>query len=126
MVSPKAVQNYPEICRTREMKILAKWLVPGASGTVVSLAGAGRNNLLNFLCYRPGVLRDLYLGADTINIIVIPVDLSNLPENSPVTMYRVILRAFYWQRHRLPNSLQNSVVALYTENHVTRDPFWHK
>ncbi len=123
MVSPKAIQNYPEAYRAQEMETVSKWLVSGASGTVVSLAGAGRNNLLNFLSYRPDVLHNLYLDADAKNITVIPVDLSNLPENSPVTMYRVILRAFYWQRHRLPNPLQETVVALYSEYRATRDPF---
>ncbi|KAA3653843.1 MAG: winged helix family transcriptional regulator [Chloroflexi bacterium] len=123
MVSPKAVQNYPETYRSREVNILSKWLLSGISGTVISLPGAGRNNLLNFLCYRPDVLQVHYLEAEATRIVVVPVDLSNLPENSPVTMYRAILRAFYWQRHRLPSHLQDHVTSIYAENRGTRDPF---
>ncbi|NJN98275.1 MAG: hypothetical protein HC875_31405 [Anaerolineales bacterium] len=123
MNTPKAIQNFPKTYRAKEMRILAQWLRAGESGSVVGLPGCGRNNLLNFLCYRPDVLRGEYLGSEADQIVVIPVDLSHLPTNDAATLYRVILRAFYWLRQQLPDTLQERVTALYLENRATQDPF---
>jgi hypothetical protein len=119
----RAIQNFPKSYRAKEMQILVQWLRSGESGSVVGVPGCGRNNLLNFLCNRPDVLRDEYLGSEADSIVIIPVDLIHLPNNEAVTLYRVILRAFYWLRHRLPDPLKEPVTSLYLENRATQDPF---
>lgn len=123
MIVPKAIQNFPKTYRPKEMRVLAHWLRAGDSGAVIGLAGCGLTNLLNFLCYRPDVLRDEYLGAEANKVTVIPVDLNHLPTNDIATLYRVFLRAFYWVERRLPDNLRKAVTALYLEYRATSDPF---
>jgi hypothetical protein len=50
------------------------------SGAVVGLAGAGKSNLLGFLCGRPEVVRS-YL-APPASVVLVPADLNNLPDGA--------------------------------------------
>jgi DNA-binding winged helix-turn-helix (wHTH) protein len=111
--------------RAREMKILANWIAAGESGSVVGLAGCGRTNLLEFLCYRPDVLQG-YLLSQISPVVLIPIDLNNLPANDPATLYRTILRAFYQMRDRFASiapAFPQTVTDLYLENRAVQDPF---
>ncbi|MCP4515483.1 MAG: AAA family ATPase, partial [Delftia sp.] len=94
----------------------------GQSGSVVGLAGAGKSNLLGFLCHRPEALRS-YLPPQADPVALIPVDLNNLPSNTLATFYRVILRSFYEVRDRFDQALQQTIADIYQENRAMRDPF---
>jgi DNA-binding response OmpR family regulator len=118
----RAWKAYAPTYRTREMQILTNWMLAGASGTVVGLAGSGRSNFLGFFGHRPDVVQS-YLPPQADPVAVIPVDLNDLPSNTLATLYRVILRSFYTAREHLDAALQQRVAALYLENRATRDPF---
>ncbi|MCB0166740.1 MAG: winged helix-turn-helix domain-containing protein [Anaerolineae bacterium] len=118
----RAIENIPVTYRAKEMGRVCHWLRAGESGSVVGLSGCGQNNFLNFLCHRPDALRP-YLGDEADQMAVIPVDLNHLPTNDTVTLYLVILRAFYWVSDRLPSSLREAVTELYREHRATQNPF---
>ena len=119
---PRRLSQYPESYRAKEMQVIADWLLAGESGSVVGLPGCGRTNLLEFLCHRPEILaRYLPDAADAVALI--PVDLNHLPANDSATLYRVLLRAFYWVRERFNPNVKERIARLYIENRATQDPF---
>ncbi len=122
MASSRSWKAYAPAYRAKEMKTLAAWILAGQSGSVVGLAGAGKSNLLGFLCHRPEVLQS-YLPPQAGPVALIPVDLNNLPSNTLSTFYRVILRSFYEIRDRFEQALQQSISDIYLENRAARDPF---
>ncbi len=116
--------NYPFTYRTREMKIVTAWFLAGESGSVVGLPGCGRSNLLGFLCNRPDALQ-FYLQDQSQSIMLIPIDLDNLPAYNLATLYRVFLRAFYQLRDHFTEveSLPQTITNLYQEHKAEKDPF---
>jgi len=122
MTSIRSWRVYPLSYRAEEMKTLADWILAGQSGSVIGLAGAGKSNLLGFLCHRPEALQS-YLPSQAVSAALIPVDLNNLSSNSLATFYRVILRSFYEVRDRFEQTLWRTITELYQENRATRDPF---
>jgi hypothetical protein len=122
MASTRSWQAYQPTYRAEQVKTLAGWILTGVSGTVVGLAGAGKSNLLGFLCHRPEVLQS-YLPPDAGPVALVPVDLNNLPSNALATFYRVILRSFYETRDRFDPALRQAISDLYQENRAARDPF---
>jgi DNA-binding winged helix-turn-helix (wHTH) protein len=122
MKSIRSWQAYQPAYRAEQMEILASWILAGQSGSVIGLAGAGKSNLLGFLCHRPEALRS-YLPTESTSVALIPVDLNNLPSNTLSTFYRVILRSFFEVRSRFDQALQQTIIELHHENRATRDPF---
>jgi hypothetical protein len=122
MTISRSWKAYRLTYRAEQMKTLAGWILAGVSGSVVGLAGAGKSNLLGFLCHRPEALQS-YLPSQADPVASIPVDLNNLPSNTLATFYRVILRSFYEVRDRFDLTLQQTIADLYRENRVARDPF---
>ena len=101
------------------MAVLASWIQAGEGGSVIGLAGAGKSNLLGFLCNRPEVLRS-YLPDGVPPIALVWVDLNSLPASGgadvEASLYRVVLRALYEARAQLSSvehSLPESVRAVY-------------
>jgi hypothetical protein len=117
-----SIIKHPSTYRAKEMKTLAQWILAGESGSVVGLAGCGRSNLLKFLCDRPDILQS-YLPDKADPIALIPIDLNNLPADDISTIYRVILRAFYWVRDRFEPEIEEIITTFYLENKNTSDPF---
>lgn len=115
-------QEHPVTYRAPQMSLLAKWIDARLSGSVVGWRGSGRSNLLGFLCHRPEVLRS-YLTCPERVVILVPVDLNNLPARTLSAFYRVILRAFYEIRHRLPSDLQAPVAELFQAHRAATDAF---
>jgi hypothetical protein len=113
---------YPNTYCAAEMQQLARWIQTNSSGSVVGLAGAGKSNLLGFLCHRPDALQN-YLAPSDKSVALIPVDLNNLPANNLATLYRVILRSFYEVQHQFETPLQETITALYHDHRSTRDAF---
>jgi hypothetical protein len=122
MASSRSWKAYRPSYRAREMQILADWVWAGQSGSVIGLAGAGKSNLLGFLCHRPEVFQS-YFSPQADPVALIPVDLNNLPSDTLATFYRVILRSFYEVCDRFDQPLQQAATDLYLENRTTRDPF---
>lgn len=122
MAEKRTWKAYPDSYRAEEMKTIAQWIAAGESGSIVGLAGCGRSNLLGFLCHRPEVLQK-YLSAQADPVVIIPVDLNNLPAHDVSTLYRTILHAFYWFRDNFDTGLQQAVTQLYLENRAVQDPF---
>lgn len=120
MATPR--QEKPVDYRQKEMEILAEWILAGESGSVVGLAGCGRSNLLDFLSHRSEVLAT-YLPDDAGSVEVIPIDLNDLPANDSSTLYRLILRSFYWERERFGQHIRDTISRLYQENRTSPDPF---
>jgi len=123
MMTPRRLSQFPEYYRAKEMQVIADWLLAGESGSVVGLPGCGRSNLLEFLCHRPDILSKSYLPKAADPIALIPVDLNHLPANNSATLYRVLLRAFYWVRERFNANVKERIARLYLENRATLDPF---
>lgn len=122
MIANRTWLSYPPSYRAREMKRLAGWISSWESGSVVGLPGIGRSNLLGFLCYRPEVIQN-YLPPQANSVILISVDLNNLPANNLATLYRVILRAFYRVCGQFDQTLQQNITTIYQENRTEQDPF---
>lgn len=115
-------QEHPATYRAPQMGLLAQWIDARLSGSVVGWRGSGRSNLLGFLCHRPEVLRT-YLAHPERVVILVPVDLNNLPARTLSAFYRVVLRAFYELRHRLPPDLQTPAAELFQAHRAATDPF---
>lgn len=113
---------YPATYRAREVEILAGWLAAGESGSVVGLPGSGRSNLLGFLCHRPEVIQ-AYLPFQSGSLALVPVDINNLPAHNLATLYRVIIRSFYWMREQFNEPFSHKISQVYQETRVERDPF---
>lgn len=123
MMTPHRLSQYPDSYRAKEMQVIADWVLAGESGSVVGLPGCGRSNFLDFLCHRPDILSKKYLPDAADAVALIPVDLNHLPANNSATLYRVLLRAFYWVRERFNSNVKERIARLYIENRATRDPF---
>jgi hypothetical protein len=106
--------------RSREMTILSGWIRRGLSGTVVGLPGAGKSNLIGFLCHRPDVLPS-YLS--NLPVIIVPIDLNNMPAYDQATFYRVILRAFFEVQERFETSQQQLITERYRTHQAITDVF---
>jgi len=102
--------------------VLAQWVQAGVSGALVGLPGAGKSNLLGFFCHRPDVVAQL-IEMPASALLIIPIDLNNLPDTSLATFYRVILRAFHEVSHHGENEWQQTVAAIYQANMAVTDPF---
>lgn len=113
---------YPATYRAAELRILADWIAAGESGSVVGLAGCGRSNLLGFLCRRADVLKRL-LPEQADEVVLIPVEIYNLPANDLSNLYRTILHAAYWIRERFEPTLAQAITDLYLENRAIQDAF---
>jgi hypothetical protein len=113
---------YPPTYREKEIHILAGWIAAGESGSVVGLPGSGRSNLLGFLCHQPEVIC-AYLPIQAGLLALIPVDINNLPANNLSTLYRVIIRSFYWVRDQFAEPLQQKICDVYQATQFERDPF---
>ncbi|MBE7471840.1 MAG: hypothetical protein DPW09_13340 [Anaerolineae bacterium] len=118
----RAWSNYPADYRAKELRLLADWISTGESGAVVGLSGAGRANLLGFLCHRPEVVAG-YLRPGAGPIALIPLDLNNLPATDLSTLYRVLIRAFYRVRAGFEPGLAEEIAALYRHSQAETDPF---
>lgn len=118
-------QQLPASYRSQEVTRIAEWIRSGRSGCVVGLTESGRSNLLTFLTHRSEVLQaSLSTGNPTAaNIVLIPVDIYNLPANDLSSLYRTILHAFYWARERIDPELHRYATELYMENRHIQDPF---
>ncbi|MCB0213132.1 MAG: ATP-binding protein, partial [Anaerolineae bacterium] len=122
MPKPRIWELFPDSYRSEQMQQLAKWIHAGENCSVIGLAGCGRSNLLQFLCYRPEVLQS-YLPTEHNPIIAILVDLNDLPATDPTTLYLVILREFYWARNRFSETLKTAITSLFTEYRATENAF---
>lgn len=114
-------EKLPESYRRDEVAQVAEWIRSGESGCVVGLPESGRSNLLTFLSHRHDVLQH-HLGAGE-RVVLIPVDIYNLPANDLSSLYRTILHAFYWARDRIEPELHRYATELYLENRHIQDPF---
>lgn len=115
-------QDYPDTYRAEEIATLVKWIVVGASGSVLGLRGIGRSNLLGFLCHRPDVLQR-QLAPLGVVVALVPVDLGNLPSKKLADLYRVILRGFYEMSDRFGEDLPTVIEQIYREYCTLTDPF---
>lgn len=122
MITSRSWTQYPQTYRSHEMEILSNWMIRGVSGSVMGLTGAGKSNLLGFMCHRPDVIQ-MMLAGSLIQVTLVPIDLNNLPDGTIATFYRVILRAFYEIRSKLSQSLHQAVTSTYLANQAVRDPF---
>lgn len=125
MGSRRAWDAYPPTYRPHEMKTLARWIRAGESGSIVGLAGAGKSNLLGFLCHRPQIMAQRYLQG-ALKIVLVWVDLNNLTGYDLATFFRVILRSLYEasaQLARMSESLPGLVQGLYRKVEDKTDPF---
>jgi hypothetical protein len=114
--------SYPPTYRTSELRTLTGWIASGVSGSVVGLIGCGRSNLLRFLCESPTALQR-YLPGMSESLVLVPVDLYDMPSDNLADLYRTILHAFYWGRARLAPPLAQLAADLYAEHRAIVDPF---
>lgn len=113
---------FPATYRAREVKMMADWIRAGESGSLIGLAGAGKSNLLGFLCHQPEALAG-YLGVDNSKLALIHVDLNNLPANDLATLFRVILRSLYEAGSSVPAGLRDDIETRYRKVEDKIDPF---
>jgi len=115
-------QKFPRHYRTREMQTLAHWIAAGISGAVVGLPGVGKSNLLSFLCQRPEALHS-YLPAEIETVVLVPVALNGLLENTVSALHRLFVRAFYERRRHFSPALQTMIGAAYQIVSTNHDAF---
>ena len=125
MPESRAWVAYKPTYRAKEIEILAGWILAGESGCVVGLTGSGKSNLLGFLCHRPEVMQP-YLPANGHKLVLVQVDLNNLPGGDLTTFYQVILRALYESRAQFATikpSLATTIETLYHKVEDALHPF---
>lgn len=108
--------------REELVQTVAQWIIRQKSGVLVGLSGAGKSNFVQFLCEEREHIRP-YFPPHLPNIALVPVDLNNLVDFSLATLYRVILRAFYYHRAYFPQNIVELVIRFYEEVKVVQDPF---
>lgn len=114
--------HYPDTYRSEAVKTVAGWLAAGESGVIAGLSGTGKAAFLSFLNHRPDVL-NTFFSAHSYQVVLVPVDLINLPDSSLATLYRTILRSFYEVRHRFDSEQQTIIGDLYRKTEAARDAF---
>lgn len=117
--------NYPTDYRAKEVATIARWIRAGESGSVIGFGGVGKSNFLGFLCQRTEALAKQIDSAER-NLVLVLVDLNNLPNDDLSTFYRVILRSLYeaqLQRSPLDSNLVEMVERLYRKVEEKTDPF---
>ncbi len=114
--------TYSPTYRTKEIKLLARWIHAGKSGTVVGLPGCGRSNLLGYLCHRPDILAQ-YLPSNRLPVVLIPIDFRDFIGHNISVLYRLLLRAFDQIRHHLPSILAEYIRTAF-EAHKTEQDFF--
>lgn len=122
MLSTRSWVTYPLTYRAKEIATLAAWLQAGASGAVVGPAGAGKSNLLGFLCHRPDALA-AHLPPQVGPVNPLLIDLNSLPVADQGMLYRLVLRSFYEARTRFDSPLPEAIDRFYQQNRAERDPF---
>ena len=108
--------------REEAVEQIAQWVLRQKSGVVVGLAGAGKSNFVQFICEESEQVRK-HLPSHLPAVAFVPIDLNNLVDLSLSTLYRVILRAFYYHRAYFPKTLVESVVRQYEAVRDIQDPF---
>jgi DNA-binding winged helix-turn-helix (wHTH) protein len=108
--------------RASEMRVLASWIASGASGAVVGLVGSGRSNLLKYLCEHPAALNEYQPALDK-RVVLVAVDLYDLPSMNLADLYRTMLHAFYWIRADLAPHSGQTATDLYLEHRASNDAF---
>lgn len=116
------LSRYSSTYRQVEMKTIAGWIEAGESGAVVGLAGAGKSNLLKFLCAHPESLSQ-YITVSNQTIVAVPVDLNNLPAYDVSTFYRLMLRSFFEAKAAFAENMQEAITNFYRQNQREQDPF---
>ncbi len=122
MTSKRAWETYPSTYRAREIKTLAGWIRAGESSSIVGPAGAGKSNLLGFLCHQPEVIAKQLPFKSAL----VRVDLNNLPDRRLSTFYRIILRSLHEAQDQLAvtgDRLPVDVETLYRKIEDKTDPF---
>lgn len=120
--TPKWQLLSPNYCQETVAEI-ASWIAVGESGAVLGLPGMGKATLLNYLSYHPLALKP-YLGDISDSIILVAVDLNNLPNSQLATFYRTVLRSFYEAGQRFQKTLQQKIAEVYNRHAQTEDAFW--
>jgi len=116
---------YPPTYRAREIALLADWLLAGESGSIIGLAGSGKSNLLGFLGHWPEALQS-YWRDRPFKLLLVQVDLNDLPGNDLASLYRLILRSLYESRRGLATfepALVTAVETLYRKVEDKPDSF---
>jgi DNA-binding winged helix-turn-helix (wHTH) protein len=62
-------------------------------------------------------------GLDGRSVLLVPVDLNDLPDTHISTLYRMILRSFYEVRWQLGEALQETLSERYRQHRTMTDPF---
>ncbi|GJM41891.1 MAG: hypothetical protein DHS20C20_21730 [Ardenticatenaceae bacterium] len=87
---------------------------------MVGLAGAGKSNLLAYLSRYP---ERLVPQGDTAPTVLVTIDLNDLVDRQPTTLYRLILRGCWQQRHRFAEPIVPLIEQLFEEYKGTNDLF---
>jgi len=116
------LQRYPPDYRSHEMQFIANWMKEGISGCVVGLPGTGRSTFLRLISTRPDALKP-YLQELPYSVHLVPIDLNILPDLTPATFYRTLLRAFYRARQQFSSEIAEKITSIYQRHSQTRDPF---
>lgn len=103
--------------RQETIACLRQWLAMRASVSLVGLPGAGKSNLLQYLAQHPESLNSQAAA------VLVPLDLNHLVDGRPSTLYRLVLRACYQVRARLPQEVAELCSRLYDSHKATTDLF---
>lgn len=116
---------YPLTFRSAVLKEVSAWIDGVESGSIVGLGGAGKSNLLGLITYHPELITQ-YMTKSSSKLMLVSVDLNNLPTNDLATFYRTLLRSLYeageqWARVDFP--MVHQVEKLYRQVLRDTDPF---
>ncbi|MCB9009474.1 MAG: winged helix-turn-helix domain-containing protein [Ardenticatenaceae bacterium] len=106
--------------RQELLDCLRRLLAMRTSGALVGLAGSGKSNLLLYLSRSPELMGQEGQSAFTV---LVTVDLNYLVDRQPTTLYRLILRGCWHQRHRFSQAVASLIEQLYDEYKHTTDLF---
>ena len=106
--------------RKEEVACLSRLFTMGSSGAVVGLAGAGKSNLLNYISLFP---ERVNIAGPARFYALVPVNLNQLVDWQPITLFRLILRACRQARVQFSEPVPAVIEQLYEANITTGDPF---
>lgn len=115
-VLPTHLSTYREY----ETRYLARWIVTGANGQIIGLKGVGKSHFVNFLC-NSNRLNPYLTPSMGYKPLLLLINLADIPDDEPSTLYRTILRVFYEAQGKFEPELQTIIDTLYQQYKHERD-----
>lgn len=104
--------------RSFELSQIENWILNSQNSTVIGLPGMGKSTFLDYLCQKP-----IKSPPSQLPPILVSIDMINLITPDDVTLYRFIVRAFYFSKQRFPKEMYTMIDDAYEDVKRSDDLF---